>query len=188
MYGAYYRVPGVIDTHVRANAWVNGPAMEATTLGRDVSAMFFKADRWELWCELPRPPGGDWDPLSPLRRTVPEQAMSVWMFHRGREGGSGRARDYVGAMAPARRGFLARDGGWISGFLAEDPVGARLIMAYGRIYDVSTYLDATNRNNFLGDNMRRLILAVGRSGQDATRQLEEIKRLEGRDQVGDFFS
>jgi hypothetical protein len=44
-----------------------------TTLGRDVSAMFYKTNVWKNYCNLPQPNG--WDNIM---REVPRNAFRVW--------------------------------------------------------------------------------------------------------------
>ena len=74
-----------------------------------------------------------------------------------------------------KKGLIARDKNWINQYLASDPTSVRLLIAYDRVYDVSMYLSPMNTNNFLGDNIRRIINVAGQSGVDVTSLLEQVK-------------
>jgi chitin synthase len=79
-----------------------------------------------------------------------------------------------------RRGFIARDPKWIQSFLSQDPANNKLLIAYGRVYDMSTYLSPSNKNNFLGPNVRKVVEELGTSGLDVTGFMDEIRKKEGR--------
>jgi chitin synthase len=81
IYGSYYHIPPIIKSHVIENGWLNEQAMQDTTLGHDVSAMFFKTTVWQNYCpNLPQPSG--WDNIE---RNVPEKAITVWNFHNAKD-------------------------------------------------------------------------------------------------------
>ena len=72
-YGHYYKISKIFNDHVNEARWLSEKAFEATTLGRDVSAMFVKLDFWEKYCgSLPKPPTG-WDNIV---REIPEKSMT----------------------------------------------------------------------------------------------------------------
>ncbi len=78
--------------------------------------------------------------------------MSTWTFH-DKKDSQGKARDYIAMMRFMRKGQVARDRQWIEGFLAEDPVNRFIIVAYGRVYDVSTYMAPGSKARFLGTTL-----------------------------------
>jgi hypothetical protein len=84
-----------------------------------------------------------------IDRTISEKAMPVWMFHQGKDS-TGRVKDYISMMRFMKKGEMARDPGWIKNFLAEDPLTRFLIVLYGKVYDISTYLAPGSKANFLG--------------------------------------
>ena len=145
LYGSYYYIPPIVQSHVTQNAWVNAQAMEDTTLGHDVSPMFFKTSHWSTYCPGFAQPSG-WDTID---RTISEKAMPVWMFHQGKDS-TGRVKDYISMMRFMKKGEMARDPGWIKNFLAEDPLTRFLIVLYGKVYDISTYMAPGSKANFLG--------------------------------------
>lgn len=74
---------------------------------------------------------------------------------------------------------MARDQQWITNFLLADPVSNYILVAYGRVYDVSTYLNTVQVPTFLGSNIKQIIAAVGQTGQDATSFMNQVKNKEG---------
>ncbi|KAJ3328082.1 hypothetical protein HDU76_010617 [Blyttiomyces sp. JEL0837] len=184
LYGAYYRIPDILKTHISQNNYLNSGAMQQTTLGRDVSAMFYKTTVWQNYCPLQQPSA--WDNLD---RVIPEDAMRVWYPHQGNDAtNNNRPIDYISEITYMRKGFVARDPTWIQTYIASDPTRKRLLIAYDRVFDVTTYLDPTNTNNFLGDNIRRVINELGQSGLDVTSLLEQVKRTEGLDMWGKYMT
>ncbi|KAJ3417264.1 hypothetical protein HDV05_005720 [Chytridiales sp. JEL 0842] len=174
IYGSYYHIPDIVKSHVRDKEYLNTLAMEQTTLGHDVSAMFYKTIVWKNYCNLPQPSG--WDNIV---RAVPKQAFRVWFPHQGKTE-KGQQIDYIRLIAPMRKGFIARDPKWIEGYLAADPENNKLIIAYDRVYDMSTYLSPMNTNNFMGPNIRKIVNEFGTSGKDVTQYLEAIRKAEGQ--------
>ena len=82
------------------NGFLSEAALEATTLGQDVSVMFVKTNVWNNYCSLPQPSGFD-----NIDRTVPRSAAKVWYSHRGNDANNGnRPIDYVALLDPMRKG------------------------------------------------------------------------------------
>jgi hypothetical protein len=80
-----------------------------------------------------------------------------------------------------RKGMVSKSQLWIDNYLNADPVGNFLLVAYNRVYDVSTYALSVPKADFLGANVGQIITSKGQSGKDATRFLEQIKKLEGKE-------
>ena len=174
-YGNYYKIDKVFNDHVNEARWLSEKAFESTTLGRDVSAMFTKLDFWEKYCgSLVKPPSG-WDNIV---REIPENAMTVWMIHNSKTS-NGAPKDYFSQLTPAKVGMIAISDTWIKQFFVNNPRNGLLLIAYDRIYDVSTYMDPVFNVSFLGDNFRRIIQTYGQSGKDITKLVESIKFSEG---------
>jgi chitin synthase len=178
MYGMYYAIPDIVKSHVHESRYLNENAFKSTVLGRDVSALFVKTDFWEQICPgLTRPPNG-WDNI---KREIPEDVMTVWMIHNEKDK-AGRPKNYLQMLRRMQRGFVARDKAWISSFLQQDPLNHYLLIAYDRVFDVSPYLNQVQRVDFLGKNLRDIIVAHGQSGKDVTPFLERLKEVEGLEQ------
>jgi chitin synthase len=178
MYGMYYSIPDIVKSHVHEGRYLNENAFQSTVLGRDVSALFVKTDFWEQICPgLTRPPNG-WDNI---KREIPEDVMTVWMIHQDKDK-AGRPKNYLQMLRRMQKGFVARDKAWINSFLQQDPLNHYLLIAYDRIFDVSPYLNQVQRVDFLGKNLRDIIVAQGQSGRDVTVLLERIKEVEGLEQ------
>jgi hypothetical protein len=114
-----------------------------------VSAMFYKTLVWKNYCPLPQPTG--WDNIV---REIPSNAEKVWYVnsnyihnwtfiyyirfpHQGKDKeNNNQPIDYVESVSYMRKGLIARDNNWINSFLLADPINNRLIIAYGRVYDV----------------------------------------------------
>ncbi|KAH6600736.1 hypothetical protein BASA61_002244 [Batrachochytrium salamandrivorans] len=178
LYGNYYRIPDIIKSHVSDGAYLNEEAMKSTTLGRDVSAMFFKIDQWNKLCPgIPHPTPG-WDNIA---RDVPKEASTVWLFHRGKDK-IGRPIDYIELIRYMKKGAIARNKDYVQARLADDPVNNYILVAYGKIFDVTTYMSRLNGANFLGNNIKDIIRTLGQTGKDSTQYLERIKTAEGVEQ------
>ncbi|KAL2912747.1 hypothetical protein HK105_207739 [Polyrhizophydium stewartii] len=175
MYGYYYRISDIVRSHVFDSMFLNEQALKDTVLGRDVSSMFFKTDLWSRNCPGLPPPTPGWDNI---RRAVPKDAMTVWLFHREKDKVS-RPKDYLQLVAYMRKGPIARDRAFVERALADDPVNNYIITAYDRVYDVSMYMDPTNQANFLGNNMHDIFRTLGQSTKDATQYIERVKVAEG---------
>jgi chitin synthase len=175
MYGMYYSIPDILKSHVFEQQFLNEHAFKSTVLGRDVSAMFVKTDFWSQLCPgLQIPPSG-WDNI---KREIPEDVMTVWMIHNEKDK-SGRSKNYLDMIRKMQRGFIARDNSWIASFFQQDPLNHFLLIAYDRVYDVSTYMNQVQRVDFLGKNIRDIIIAHGQTGRDVTTFLEQVKKVEG---------
>ncbi|KAI8615115.1 chitin synthase-domain-containing protein [Chytriomyces sp. MP71] len=181
MYGAYYEIPDIIKDHVYSQDYVNLEAMKQTTLGHDVSAMFYKTTVWSNYCNLPQPSGFD-----NIVRTIPKDSLKVWYPHQGNDAATGKPIDYVASVQYMRKGMVARNGAWIDQFLAADPANNRIIVAYGNVYDVSAYADSTITKDFLGANVGKIIAELGGSGVDATKYMEQVRQLEGYKKWADY--
>ncbi|XJO72276.1 hypothetical protein BDV3_003415 [Batrachochytrium dendrobatidis] len=169
LYGNYYKIPDIVKSHVTDGMYLNEQALKDTTLGKDVSAMFFKTDQWNKLCPGLPPPAPGWDNI-----------LTVWLFHRGKDK-IGRPIDYIELIKYMKKGPIARDAAFVQAKLADDPVNNFLLVGYGKIFDVSTYMDGQNGASFLGNNMKDIIRTLGQTGKDATQYLERIKTAEGVD-------
>lgn len=176
-YGSFYLIKDVYKDHVVSAGYLSSGAFEATVLGYDVSPMFVKVDSFSDYCPgLPLPPDG-WDNI---KRVIPEKAMTIWTIHNGQTN-SGKPKNYLKMVDHDKKGAVARDKSWIESFLLADPLSNRLVVAYGRVYDVSQYLVGISGNSptFLGPNILQIILQAGQTGQDLTAALNQVKQKEG---------
>ncbi|KAJ3355760.1 hypothetical protein HDU91_005652 [Kappamyces sp. JEL0680] len=117
-----------------------------------------------------------------LGRDVSAMFVKVWTIHSSQQpsGSSTSAKkNYLEMIKKDLKGPMARDKQWIQSFLLADPISNYMLVAYGRVYDVSKYLDTVSTPDFLGPNVKQIILKAGRTGQDATALLDQIKTLEG---------
>ena len=149
--------------------------------------MFFKTTVWSNYGpDFPQPSG--WDNI---RRVVPDKASTIWNFHQGKDSLK-KPKDYIAMLKNMKKGQIARDKKWIDAFISEDPAGNFIVVAYGRVYDVSTvcnpflnihfkYISPGSTAKFLGDNMRKIFTTFGPTGGDATQFIEQIKIAEGKD-------
>ncbi len=173
IYGHYYKINDILRTHTIQQQLLNAEAMKATILGRDVSAMFYKTGLWDDMCPgIPRPAG--WDNII---RTIPSNYERIWYPHQATDSKTKKQRDYLYMIEPMLRGQVARDDKWIESTLAADPLRHRIIVAYGRVYDVSTYFDDVNRNNFLGDAFKNIFASLGPYGKDATPFFDKLRPM-----------
>ena len=143
IYGNYYKIPPIIKNHVTDNMWINEQAMEKHVLGQDVSPMFFKTSHWNTYCPGLSQPSG-WDNIV---RNVPDKSLTVWMFHNGKDA-AGKSIDYIAMIKSMIKGQIARDKAWIDDYL-KNPNNF-IIIAYGKVYDASTYMAEGSKANFLG--------------------------------------
>ncbi|TPX32124.1 chitin synthase [Synchytrium microbalum] len=178
MYGKYYRIPDIVNSHVNSNGWVSAVALEQTVLGRDISSMFRPTDRWNAICPNLTQPSG-WDNIA---RNIPLAFQRVWYIHSTASSSAnsvgGAAVDYFQALRKDQKGDLARDSSWIAQTLAADTANNYIIVAYDKVYDVSQYFNGQNTNNFLGSNMQSIFSTFGKQGVDVTQYLEQIKSVE----------
>jgi hypothetical protein len=49
---------------------------------------------------------------------------------------------------------MARDASWIQSRLLEDPISNYILVAYGRVYDVSSYINPVFEPDFLGPQVK----------------------------------
>ncbi|KAJ3089830.1 hypothetical protein HK102_005396 [Quaeritorhiza haematococci] len=177
MYGSYYRLPEVIKEHI-SKGYLGGEAAKATTLGQDVSVMFYKTTHWDKYCPgLPQPRG--WDNL--LSREPPlRDAIKVWYPHQLTEGGAGRFKDYIAMVAGFKKGEVARNEDWVKDKLKADEEKNRLVIAYGKVYDVSAYFQG-NPTPFLGPNLTTILVESGRRALDITQRIEREIRPRNRE-------
>lgn len=147
IYGNYYKIPPIVKNHVTDNMWLNEQAMEKLVLGQDVSAMFFKTTHWDTYCPGLSQPSG-WDNIN---RNIPDKSSRVWMLHNGKDA-SGKSKNYISMIKGMLKGQIARDKAWIDDYL-KDPNNF-IITAYGKVYDVTTYMVEGSKVNFLGSLKR----------------------------------
>ncbi|KAI9354311.1 family 2 glycosyltransferase [Zopfochytrium polystomum] len=180
LYGVYYRIPDIVTDHVNMNGYLSKAAIEAvclllnddfvflfvltiklwqTTLGQDVSAMFYKPLAWSSYCPLPQPPGFD-----NVDRTIP---------YAHRTSGT----PYLPSIAKYQRGIVARDAVAISAYLSGDPARRRVLRLGGRLYDLTQYVAQSTANassDFLGSEVRAAVEAFGDTGADAAGALPAL--------------
>ena len=114
---------------------------QATVLGQDVSGMFYKTDYPDTYCPgFTLPP--NWDNV--MERGGQGSATNTWYPHRNRNDGS---TDYLQQINYMKKGPVARDNAWISKYLSMESQDRRVIVAWGRVYDVSAYYLETNIQN-----------------------------------------
>jgi chitin synthase len=175
MYGYHYNVEKVMNEHVNGARLLSESAFRSTTFGRDVSAMFAPIDNWDEFCgTLERPPKG-WDNI---KRDIPESAMTVWVIHSEKKP-TGKYKNYFTILKSSRKGYVLRNSDWIKEFLAADRVNRYLLIAYERVFDLSSYMDQTFSPTFLGKNFESVLKSHGQTGKDVTALLDQIKKLEG---------
>jgi chitin synthase len=183
MYGNYYDMKDIMHDHVNIKAYLNNEAFKSKVLGRDVSAMFYKADHFTMLCpRLSAPPSG-WDSII---RNVDQDAITVWTDHRTKSE-NGNYRNYFKAIQKYLKGPVARDNKWISNALMLDPIRNHFIVAYDKVYDVSGYMDKNFEANFLGPNLLEIFTSVGKQLRDSTALFEKVKKIEGRKKFEDYL-
>ena len=170
IYNSYYRIDDIVKDHVDLNGYLNNQAMEDAVLGRDMSLLFYKTPNWEKYCPGLTQPSG-WDNL---KRVIPDKYDKVWYPHQKSD------VDYLDKIKKMRRGTVARDKGWIDQYLSEDTQAHKIIVIDGHVYDVSTYLDASNDVDFLGPNFRAIIEQYGPGGKDVTSLMAQVIKAEGK--------
>lgn len=178
LYGNYYRIPDIVKTH---STKLSVGAFQATVIGQDVSKMFYKTNFPDAYCPKFNLPSG-WDSIP--NRDPPRDAMKVWYQHM--YDSNRNAIDFLAGLAYMKKGAVARDKTWIDKFLKDDPVKNRLIVAYDRIYDVTSYYEPVNvlsptDPGFMGAFAKQIFDTYGNGrfgGQDATAWFEALKRPE----------
>lgn len=181
MYGNYYSIGDILKDHIDEKGYLNQQAFVDTVQGRDVSAMFYRQDDWNGVCpRLPRP-SNDWDSIV---RVVPQDAQKTWNFHRA----VGSSKNYFKMVKGMLKGPMARDIDYLKKLLVDDPIRTYLIVAYGKVYDVSAYMDLVTSVDFLGPNIKSIFQTVGKEVRDSTGLFEQIKKLEGAKKLGDYMN
>ena len=140
--------------------------------------MFLKTPSFTTLCPgLPPPPDG-WDNI---KRVIPEKAMTVWTIHDGKDN-KGVPKNYLKMIDHDRKGAMARDKSWIQQRLLADPISVYVIVAYGRVYDVSQYMVSISGDApvFLGPNILQIISSAGKTGQDLSGALDQVRGKEGK--------
>ena len=175
-YGNYYKINKVLNDHVNEARWLTETAFKSTTLGRDVSAMFLKPNLWSKYCGTLKKPIDGWDNIV---REIPEKSMTVWMIHNGNTA-TGAPKDYLAQLKNDKVGMVALGEPWIKQFFVNNPRNGNLLVAYDRVYDVTSYMDTVFNATFLGENFRKIIETYGQTGKDVTSLIEKIKIMEGK--------
>ncbi|KAI9206842.1 chitin synthase-domain-containing protein [Polychytrium aggregatum] len=179
VYGNYYKIDNVVKSHVVTSQWLGAQAFAATTLGQDVSAMFFKTQFASTYCPgFTLPPG--WDNLK--TRSPPAAFETVWYSHI--YDSNHNLLDYVNQISYMMKGQVARDSTWLQNFISADPQNNRVIVAYGRVYDISNYYDPSNvpsstASGFLGAQVKQIFDMYGQgnmAGKDSTALFELLKK------------
>ncbi|KAJ1548666.1 hypothetical protein HK405_000890 [Cladochytrium tenue] len=179
LYGQYYLIGDIVTDHVNTNGYLSSGALVATTLGQDVSAMFYKTTVWSNYCPLAQPSGFD-----NIQRVIPTDANKVWYAHEGKNS-SNQPIDYVARVSGFARGPVARDPAWMAAFLASD-VDARLLRVGSRLYDVTTY--STYGATFLGSQVQTVLDGgAGKTAIDVSAELARAPAAAMRCLDGLFF-
>ncbi len=127
IFGSYYKIEDILKTHIEQKQYINAQALKTTTLGKDVSAMFYKTTMWAKYCpKIPQPSG--WDNI---RREISAENEKTWYPHFGTDRNNrNRPIDYLDLIRHMKRGNIARNNEWIQKYLAQDPERLRVIVAY----------------------------------------------------------
>ncbi|KAJ1550371.1 hypothetical protein HK096_007283, partial [Nowakowskiella sp. JEL0078] len=136
VYGGYYKIDEVVATHTSGSSGFLSPlSFKMTVLGRDVSAMFVKQK--QNYCPGFQFPDGWDDVFERGNQGVPE----LWYQHSFDS--SGKPTDYLTLLKRSRKGLIARDNTWINELVLSDD-RRRIIIAWGNVYDISSYYDSLN--------------------------------------------
>lgn len=142
-------------------------------LGQDVGPMFYKTDFPDTYCPGFTLPSG-WDNI--VDRGGSGSAANIWYPHRAR---SANSTDYLTRIAYMRKGRVARDSTWITQFLSSDAHDKRVIVAWDRVYDLSSYYLQTNvqsnSSGFMGPFVKQIFDLYSPVGKDATAGLNQLR-------------
>ncbi|KAL5035310.1 hypothetical protein BDV3_005263 [Batrachochytrium dendrobatidis] len=177
--GNYYDIKDIVKSHVQtSSSFIGSAAFVSTVLGRDVSAMFYPANLPQKYCPNMRLPAG-WDSVYQRNNQGTPQ---TWYYHTNGQNPSVPPPDYIGAMTYMKKGQVARSSDWMSSFTSSDS-NHKLIVAWGRVYDISTYYDASNVGalgdgpGFFGPLVKQVFDAFSKTsmaGRDATSTLNQL--------------
>ncbi|KAH6561991.1 hypothetical protein BASA62_009446 [Batrachochytrium salamandrivorans] len=181
LYGGYYHISDVVKTHVQSSSsFIASAAFVSTTLGRDVSAMFNPTLIPKKYCpNLTLPPG--WDNVYQRSNQGTPQ---TWYSHQNLRNPTATPTDYIGSMAYMKKGQVARSNDWISSYILADS-SHRIIVAWGKVYDISAYYDASNVGaladgpGFFGPLVKQIFDAFSRPanlGHDATSTINQLQQ------------
>ncbi|KAJ3417367.1 hypothetical protein HDV05_004832 [Chytridiales sp. JEL 0842] len=160
VYGRYYTVTDIFNTHVGNGANAKPAVWENIVLGLDVSQMFDRSQYWGSYCPIPKP--NDFI-LYPNQN--PNFLDGKWYLHRN---------DVGNQLSPYVRGTVVWDPTTIQNYLKDS--NNRLIIAYDRVYDVSPFYNGNYKANFLGDLFKQSFDFWSLRGGDATEDFEFIRK------------
>lgn len=134
--------------------------------------MFYQTDFPESYCPGYTLPAG-WD--NSIDRGGPGSAQNIWYPHRVR---SADAMDYLVRINYMAKGNVARDKEWIQKYLASEAQNTKIVVAWDRVYDVSSYYLQTNLqgngSGFLGPFVKQIFDLYGPLGKDATKAFNQF--------------
>lgn len=144
MYGTYYDMTSIINSHVNQNQVMTASAFEQTVLGQDVSQMFDKQAIWTASggssvCQYKKP--NQFDLFSG------KQIPTNWLDHERQL--SPNNQNFFSQLSV--KGTIVWDRPAMQQFLKNNPQG-RLVVAYDKVYDISGFFTSGyTGQNFLGD-------------------------------------
>ncbi|KAJ3126609.1 hypothetical protein HK098_007364 [Nowakowskiella sp. JEL0407] len=167
MYGFYYVIPEILKKHLNNYSASKG-LWEAEVLGQDVSQMIPKDAEWNKFC-----PSFDKPPTYQL---FPQQSNCITLnqcySHVGNPTLS--ITNIIDQVKPSLKGKVVWDATSITDFLKQSSCN-KIIRAYDRIYDVSSFYCGQYRDNFFGATVRNIFDRASTGTTDSTNDFEALK-------------
>ena len=163
MYGKYYYANDAVTSHIQNGyANTNEAYWSAEVLGRDISEMFDKTPFWNNYCGIPKPAQYSLFPVDsgfPIKHGTNTQDKS----------------DFIPKIAKFVAGTVVYDAESINNRLAAS-ANSRIIVAYDKVYDISSFFQGQYTDVFLGPVTKLLFQNYGVHGEDTTTQWEYMRK------------
>ncbi|KAJ3130242.1 hypothetical protein HK098_004289 [Nowakowskiella sp. JEL0407] len=167
MYGFYYVIPEILKKHLNNYSASKG-LWEAEVLGQDVSQMIPKDAEWNKFC-----PSFDKPPTYQL---FPQQSNCITLnqcyTHVGNPSLS--ITNILDQVKPSLKGKVVWDATSIADFLKQSSCN-KIIRAYDRIYDVSSFYCGQYRDNYFGPTVKNIFERASTGTTDSTNDFEALK-------------
>jgi chitin synthase len=171
VHGNVYGIRDIVQSHVYAGtASVSGSTFESTVLGQDVSPMFFS--NFNTFCGGFTEPK-NWDNY--IDRYSSYNAKYIWFPHKD---SNPEVPTYIQQINYMKKAAVSRNRNWIDNYLSDKGESHRVLIAWDRVYDVSSYYLATNTlvnsTGFMGPLVKQIFDQFSPTGKDATFSLNQL--------------
>ncbi|KAJ1555209.1 hypothetical protein HK096_006999, partial [Nowakowskiella sp. JEL0078] len=168
MYGNYYKIPEILTSHLSKYGGTKG-LWEAEILGQDASQMIPKDSQWSYYCKKFDKPASfqlfpvqsDCIKLNQCYSHTGDSALTI--------------SDILDQIKADIIGRVVWDSTSISNFLKQNSCN-KIIKAYDRIYDVSSFYCGQYTGNFFGTQVKNIFDRALTATSDSTIDFETLKQ------------